>query len=303
MNKVCVVGCGNVGMAYAHELALKAHFVENITLIDIDTEKIKGEALDLIHTMAFSDNYIDVKCGTYQSCKDASLVVITAGKNQKKGGETRQELIKINAGIIKNIISEVEQSGFKGIYLVASNPVDVLTYIIVKECGISKTRVIGSGTVLDTARLKCVIGASLNINPRSVNAFVLGEHGDSEFVAWSVADISGVKLDENLAEKSKNKIEKDVVSSAYNIIQTKGYTNYGVGSCLYALTKAILCNENEVFTVSTYHAKDDCCYSMPAIIGVNGVVNKLTLNLSDKEKAKLKKSINSLKKCYKDYSN
>lgn len=298
MNKVCIVGCGNVGMAYAHEIALKATFVEELVLIDIEKERASGEALDLMHTMAFAGNYMQIKQGDYKDCKNANLLVFCAGRNQKKGGESRQDLLSSNAKIIKEVIDKAEKSGFNGIYLIASNPVDLLTLMAIKECGISQNRVIGSGTTLDTARLKYVLASNLGINPKSINAYVLGEHGDSEFVAWSVSSISGAKLESNIDKKIKNAIEKKVVNSAYEIIEKKGYTAYGIASCLFAITQAILCNENSILTVSTYHAKDEICYSMPAIIGLNGIVNKINLELSEEEEKKLKKSINALKKAY-----
>ena len=299
MNKVCIIGCGNVGMAYAHELALKATFVEELVLIDIDEQRAKGEALDLMHTMPFADNFMLIRSGDYTECANANLVVITAGKNQKKGGETRQELFKTNAKIVTSVIKQAEQAGFTGVYLIATNPVDVVTYVACTKCGVSASRIIGSGTTLDSARLKYAIGMRLGINPRSVNAYVLGEHGDSEFVAWSVSSISGANLSATLDEGVKSEIEKQVVNSAYEIIDAKGYTNFGVGACLYAITKAILCNENEVFTASTLNVNEDMCYSAPVIIGANGIVNKIILDLSTTEKQKLSESIKSLRNCYK----
>lgn len=301
MNKICVVGCGNVGMAYVHEVALKATFVEEIVLIDLQKSLAEGEALDIMHTMPFNENYMLVRAGGYDDVKDANLLVITAGKNQKKGGETRQELLKINAEIVTDIIKKAEKSGFKGVYLIATNPVDVVTYIACTKCGVNPSRIIGSGTTLDSARLKYALSVKLGINPRSINGYVLGEHGDSEFVAWSVSSISGANLSANLDEGTKVDVEKQVINSAYKIIDAKGYTNFGVGASLYALTKAVLCNENEVFTASNLHVQDDVCYSSPVVIGANGIVNKITLDLSATEKEKLAESIKSLRECYKNY--
>ena len=301
MNKVCVVGCGNVGMAYVHGLALKANFVEEIVLIDIEEKRAQGEALDIMHTMAFNENFSLVRSGNYSDCKDANLLVICAGKNQKKGGESRNELLKINAEIIVDVIKKAEKAGFKGVYLIATNPVDLVTYAACTKCGVNASRIIGTGTTLDSARLKYALGTKLGINPRSINAYVLGEHGDSEFVAWSVSSISGANLSATLDEEVKNGIEKQVVNSAYAIIDAKGYTNFGVGACLYALTKAILCNENEVFTASTLHVQEDMCYSSPVIVGANGVVNKISLDLSATEKQKLKECIEKLRETYKKF--
>lgn len=300
MNKVCVVGCGNVGMAYVHQLVLKANFVEEVILIDVDKKKAEGEALDMMHTMTFNENFMLVRAGDYSDCSDANLLVICAGKNQKKGGETRPELFKINSAIVIDVVKKAEKAGFKGVYLIATNPVDLVTYDACTRCGVNASRIIGSGTTLDSARLSYALGTKLGINPRSINAYVLGEHGDSEFIAWSVSSISGANLSATLDEKVKVGIEKQVINSAYAIIDSKGYTNFGVGACLYAITKAVLCNENEVFTASTLHIQEDMCFSSPVIIGANGIVNKINLSLSALEKEKLASSIKHLRDSYKN---
>lgn len=298
MNKVCIVGCGNVGMAFAHEVAMRGEFVEELCLIDIDDSRAKGEALDLSHTMAFASNLMTIKQGHFGESKDADVVVITAGRNQSKGGETRQDLVKLNAKIVSDCISECEKAGFQGVYIIATNPVDVVTYVALSSSGISENRIFGSGTTLDTARLKCVLGEKLKINPKSINAYVLGEHGDSEFVAWTLADISGSDISNYLTNEEKDEIEKSVKNSAYEIIEQKGYTNFGVGTCLFELTKAVLCNENVVYTVSTLNDEMDMCYSVPCIIGKDGIQNKLLLKLGVVENQKLNQSISSLKACY-----
>ncbi len=299
MRKVCVVGCGNVGIAYVHELMLKGDFVESICLIDVDKDKVEGEVLDLSNTMAFNDNLIDIQSGEYKDCFDADVVVITAGRNQQSSEESRLDMLKDNAKIVSCIIKEIEASGFKGVYIIATNPVDLVTLLSLKECKISANRIFGTGTTLDTARLKCVLGKKLCINPKSINAYVLGEHGDSEFVAWSKADISGVDIKSKLSLDDKKNIEKQVRDMAYEIIEKKGYTNFGVSSCLFALTKAILCDEGLVYTVSVYDEDEDMCYSMPAIVNACGIGAKLKIQLDDFEVKQLKKSVKCLKKCLK----
>ncbi len=299
MSKVCLFGCGNVGMAAAHEIAMKAGFIEELVLCDIDKDKAFGEALDLSHTMTFTQNVLQIKAGGYKDACGAEIVIITAGKNQKKG-QTRLELFKDNALIVCDIVKNCEKVGFNGIYVIATNPVDLVTLSIVKKCKIDAQRVIGTGTMLDTARLKCLLGGAININPKDINAFVLGEHGDSEMVAWSSADIAGASLNEKLFDNDKKLIEDKVKNSAYEIINSKGYTNFGVGACIYELVKSIICNENAILSVSTYHGKDNMAYSMPTIVGKCGIINKICPQLNDEEKNKLSLSIEKLTKAYKE---
>ena len=187
-NKVVLIGCGNVGMSYAYALLNQRTSVQELVLIDLDKERIEGEAMDLNHCLAFAPSKIDIKVGDYSDCKDASIVVIAAGANQNPG-ETRMDLINKNSKIFKSIVTEVMNSGFDGIFLVATNPLDVMTYLTWKYSGLEAHRVLGSGTSLDTARLRYLIASKLDISPKNVHAYVIGEHGDSEFVPWSNVNI------------------------------------------------------------------------------------------------------------------
>ena len=185
-NKVVIIGCGNVGMSYAYALVNQKSYVHELVLIDLNKEKTQGEAMDLNHCLAFAPSRISIKAGDYSDCKGASIVCIAAGANQNPG-ETRMDLLNKNSRIFKDIVSKVMESGFDGIFLVATNPLDVMTYLTWKYSGLDSSRVIGSGTCLDSARLRYLIGEKLNINPKNVHAYVIGEHGDSEFVSWSNA--------------------------------------------------------------------------------------------------------------------
>ena len=188
-NKVVIIGCGNVGMSYAYAIVNQQTFVNELVLIDLDKDRVIGEVMDLNHCLAFSPSKISIKAGDYSDCADASIVCIAAGANQNPG-ETRMDLINKNSVIFKSIVDSVMSNGFAGIFLIATNPLDVMTYITWKYSGIDSSRVIGSGTSLDTSRLKYMIGERLDVNPKDVHAFVMGEHGDSEFVPWSNANIS-----------------------------------------------------------------------------------------------------------------
>ena len=188
-NKVVLVGCGNVGMSYAYALLNQRTNVNELVLIDIDKDRVEGEVMDLNHCLAFAPSKIDIKAGEYSDCGDATLVVIAAGANQKPG-ETRMDLINKNSKIFKSIVTPIVESGFNGVFLVATNPLDVMTYLTWKYSGFETNKVFGTGTSLDTARLKYLVGSRLNVNSKSVHAYVIGEHGDSEFVPWSNADIA-----------------------------------------------------------------------------------------------------------------
>ena len=199
-NKVVIIGCGNVGMSYAYALINQRTYVNELALIDLNYERIEGEVMDLNHCLAFAPSKIDIKVGSYEDCKDASIVVIAAGANQNPG-ETRMDLINKNSEIFKSIIDKVMDNWFDGIFLVATNPLDVMTYLVQKYSGLPYNRVIGSGTSLDTARLRYIIGEKLSINPKNVHGYVIGEHGDSEFVPWSNVNIGLQNIKSFLNEK------------------------------------------------------------------------------------------------------
>ena len=220
-NKVVLIGCGNVGMSYAYALLNQRTNVGELVLVDLDQKRIEGEAMDLNHCLAFAPSKLDIKAGSYGDCHDASLVVIAAGANQKPG-ETRMDLINKNSKIFKSIVSSVVKSGFNGIFLVATNPLDVMTYLTWKYSGFDSSRVFGTGTSLDTARLRYLLGSKLNVYPKNVHAYVVGEHGDSEFVPWSNANVGLQKVEQFLSREELDEIAYEVKNSAYEIINRKG---------------------------------------------------------------------------------
>ena len=293
-NKVVIVGCGNVGMSYAYALLNQKTNVQELVLIDLNKERIIGEAMDLNHCLAFAPSKIKIKAGDYSDCKDAKIVCIAAGANQKEG-ETRMDLIHKNSAIFKSIVTEVMNSGFNGIFLIATNPLDIMTYLTWKYSGLPYNQIIGSGTSLDTARLRYMIGDKLNVNPKNVHAYVIGEHGDSEFVPWSNANIGLQNIKEFLNEEELNNIYVNVRDAAYDIIDRKGATCYGIGMCLVRITNAILGDENSIITVSTYDKNNDVFVGLPAVINANGVREKVYVNLTKEEEDRLQKSIDIIK--------
>lgn len=293
-NKVVVIGCGNVGMSYAYALLNQKSFVSELALIDLDERRIEGEVMDLNHCLPFAPSKIDIKVGTYADCKDAKLIVIAAGANQNPG-ETRMDLINKNSVIFKKIISNVMENGFNGIFLVATNPLDVMTYLTYKYSGLPHNQVIGSGTSLDTARLRYIVGNKLGINPKNVHGYVIGEHGDSEFVPWSNVNIGLQNINDFLKDEDKISIENEVRNAAYEIIEKKGATYYGIGEVLVRITNAILGDEKSVLAVSVYDPTNDCFVGLPSIVGSSGIVKKIYFNLNKEEEDKLQKSIDIIK--------
>lgn len=293
-NKVVLVGCGNVGMAYAYSLMNQKTYVSELVLIDINQEKAQGEAMDLNHCMQFASSKIKVRVGSYSDCRDAKIVVIAAGSNQEVG-ETRMDLIHKNSKIFKSIVDSVMASGFNGIFIVATNPLDVMTYITLKYSNLPVNKVIGSGTTLDTARLRYILSEKVGINTNNIEAYVIGEHGDSEFIPWSNASIALKNINEFLTIEEMNNIEEEVRNSAYEIIKKKGATAYGIGICLTSITSAILEDKNIVLTVSSYDKENEICISTPAIVNKDGVKEKLFIPLNDYEKDKITNSINVIK--------
>ena len=293
-NKVVIVGCGNVGMSYAYALLNQKTNVQELVLIDLNKERIIGEAMDLNHCLAFAPTRMQIKAGDYSDCRNAKIVCIAAGANQNPG-ETRMDLIHKNSKIFKSIVTEVMNSGFNGIFLIATNPLDIMTYLTWKYSGLPHNRIIGSGTSLDTARLRYMIGDKLNVNPKNVHAYVIGEHGDSEFVPWSNANIGLQNIKEFLKEEELNEIYVNVRDAAYDIINRKGATCYGIGMCLVRITNAILGDENSIITVSTYDKNNDVFVGLPAIINAQGVREKVYVNLTEEETDRLQNSIDVIK--------
>ena len=293
-NKVVLVGCGNVGMSYAYALLNQRTNVNELVLIDIDKDRVEGEVMDLNHCLAFAPSKIDIKSGEYSDCGDATLVVIAAGANQKPG-ETRMDLINKNSKIFKSIVTPIVESGFNGVFLVATNPLDVMTYLTWKYSGFETNKVFGTGTSLDTARLKYLVGSRLNVNPKSVHAYVIGEHGDSEFVPWSSADIALQDIDGFIEKDELEQIEKEVKNSAYEIINKKGATYYGIGMTLAMITNAILEDENRVITVSNYDSENGIYMGTPAVVGREGIKQRIYINLTEEETKKLQNSVDIIK--------
>ena len=302
--KVAIVGCGFVGAASAFALMQSGMFSEMV-LIDADQDKAEGEALDISHGLPFAKP-MQIYAGTYEDLADASIIVLTAGAGQKPG-ETRLDLVKKNVGIFKTIIPEIAKYNQSGILLIVANPVDILTYTAARLSGFTENRVFGSGTVLDTARLKYLLGEHLDVDSRNVHAFVIGEHGDSEFVAWSSLDISGVPVHDfcemrghHEHEEAMQQIADDVKNSAYEIIQKKKATYYGVAMSVRRICEAIIRDEKSVLPVSAIqhgnYGVEGVALSMPAIVGKNGVETMVPIRLSAAEYEKLRNSEKTLRK-------
>lgn len=297
-NKVVLIGCGNVGMSYAYALLNQKTSVQELVLIDLDKEKVIGEVNDLNHGIPFAPQKMKITAGNYEDCKNADLVVISAGANQNVG-ETRMDLINKNSKIFKAIVDEVMKTGFDGIFLVATNPLDVMTYITYKYSNLPSYKVIGSGTTLDTARLRYMLADKIDISSKNVHAYVMGEHGDSEFIPWSIAKIGPEDINTYIDDIEKEKIATDVKNAAYDIIKRKGSTYYGIGMCLVRITNAIFNDENAILTVSTYLEDEDVYVGIPAVIGRKGIVKYVKLNLNEEENKKLENSINVIKEAIK----
>ena len=301
--KIAVVGCGFVGSSSAFALMESGLFSEMV-LIDATKAKAEGEALDISHGLPFAKP-MQIYAGEYEDLSDASLIVVTAGAGQKPG-ETRLDLVKKNIGIFKTIIPEISKRNRDAILLIVANPVDILTYATVKLSGYPEERVFGSGTVLDTARLKYLLGEHLQVDSRSVHAFVIGEHGDSEIAAWSSANVSGVPLNDFCEmrghynhEESMKRIAEDVKNSAYQIIEKKNATYYGIAMSVKRICEAIVRDEKSVLPVSCIqhdnHGISDVALSMPHIVGKDGIEGVVPISLSEEEAAALRASAKTLR--------
>ena len=300
--KVALIGAGFVGMSMAYSM-LNRGGVSELVLIDIDQDKIKGEEMDLSHGLAFAPSKMIINAGDYSDCKDAQVAVITAGIAQKPG-QTRLELAEVNAKIVKEITKNIMASGFNGVIVVASNPVDLMTYVVAEVSGLPRNQVFGTGTVLDTARLRYLIGEYLNVSTKNVHAYIMGEHGDSSFVLWHYASVGckgmiDVMKDNHHTMKKLEEIHQEVVNAAYEIIEKKKATYYGIGVALSRIVKAIVDNENAILTISTYlnnqYNQNDVYIGVPAIINSNGVREIVELSLKQTEQQKLDNSCNIIK--------
>ncbi len=292
INKVAVIGAGAVGCSYAYAMVNQG-VAEEIVLLDVNEKKAEGEAMDLNHGVPFSPSPTVIRSGTYNECKNADLAVISAGLPQKPG-ETRLELLDKNSRVMRSIVGSLLGAGFDGIILVASNPVDILTYAAFKESGFPSGRVIGSGTVLDSARFKYMLGRYLEVDPRNVHAIIIGEHGDTELPVWSQASVGVESLDKVLRRRGNPRdraeledIFKQVRGAAYEIIERKGATYYAIGLCLTRITKAILSNENSILPVSCYldgqYGQSDIYMGVPAVVCRGGIRELIEIELDETE--------------------
>ena len=301
--KVAIIGCGFVGSSSAFALMQSGLFSEMV-LIDVDHDRAEGEALDISQGLPFA-RPMNIYAGDYDDASDAAVTIITAGANQRPG-ETRLDLVKKNVAIFKTIIPEIAKRHYQGIVLIVSNPVDVLTYVTIKLSGLPLGRVLGSGTVPDTARFKYALGQHLGVDPRTVHARIVGEHGDSEIAVWSTANVGGVPINSFCElrgfyehEESMKRIAEGVKNSAYEIIDKKNATYYGIAMTVKRLCEAIVRDEKSVLPVSNLmegdYGLDDVVLSMPAIIGRGGIEQKVPISLSEEEHRKLEESAAALR--------
>ncbi|KGE70068.1 L-lactate dehydrogenase [Limosilactobacillus reuteri] len=304
--KVVLVGDGAVGSSYAFAMAQQG-IAEEFAIVDIIKERTEGDAMDLEDATAFTAPK-NIYSADYDTCKDADLVVITAGAPQKPG-ETRLQLVDKNLKIIKSVVEPIVKSGFDGIFLVAANPVDILTYAVQKLSGFPKNKVVGSGTSLDSARLRVALGKKLHVDPRDVIANIMGEHGDSEFAAYSSATVGGKPLldiakDEGISKDELLKIEDEVRNKAYEIINRKGATFYGVATALMRISKAILRDENSVLPIGApmngEYGLNDLYIGTPAVVNASGVAKVIEVPLNDREKKAMADSAKQLEEVAKN---
>lgn len=289
--KAAVIGCGFVGSAIAFAL-MQSRLFSEMALLDADADKAAGEAMDIAHGVPFAGQ-MKIYAGNYEDIADAAIIIVTAGANQKPE-ETRLDLVHKNVAVYRNIIPQIAGQGFEGILLVVSNPVDILTYAAVKLSGFPEQRVIGSGTVLDTARLKYALSEHLGVDSRNLHSFIIGEHGDSEIAAWSSTNVSGIPLDDfcemrghfNHAQAMRQ-IAEEVKNSAYEIIEKKGATYYGIAMSVKRICESIVRDEKSILPVSSVmhgnYGIDGIALSMPAIVGSDGVENHVPISLNEKE--------------------
>jgi len=293
-SKIVVIGVGTVGSTTAYTLLLRSR-MDELVLIDANANKAVGDALDMNHGMPFL-GHAKVWAGSYEDCKDADIVIITAGAAQKQG-ETRTDLLKRNVAIYESIITEVLKYNTDGILLIATNPVDIMSYFSWQKSGWPVNRVIGSGTLLDSARFRYLIGQHLKIDPRSVHAHIIGEHGDSELPVWSLANVAGTAF--SLSDETKSEIFSNTRDAAYQIIEAKGATYYAIALALDRIVTAILRDESAVLNVATlldnYHGVSDVFLGVPCIVDRQGVREVLDIRINEEEKALLHRSADHLK--------
>ena len=305
--KVVLVGTGLVGMSYAYAM-LNQNACDELMLIDIDVKRAEGEAMDLNHGLAFAGSHMNIHTGTYADCGDADIVAIAAGVAQRPG-ESRIDLLQRNAAVFRSIIGPIVASGFTGIFLVATNPVDIMAHITLDLSGFDRRRVIGTGTTLDTARLRYMLGDYFGVDPRNVHAYVMGEHGESEFIPWSQAMIATKPvlqiIEESGGQFSRERLEaigEDVRNAAQKIIAAKKATYYGIGMSLVRITRAIFGDENSVLTLSAMlegeYGVNGVYAGLPCIVNRGGIHRRLELSLTDGEIAEFRRSCGILQDVY-----
>lgn len=306
--KIVLVGTGMVGMSYAFAL-LNQNLCDELVLVDINKKRAQGEAMDLNHGVAFSGGNMEINAGEYEDCRDADLVVLTAGLPQKEG-QSRLSLLKENKKIFEEILRQVLASGFRGIFLVATNPVDIMARIVQEISGFLPSRVIGTGTALDTARLRYLLGEKFSIDPRNMHAYVMGEHGDSEFVPWSQAMMSTKPIFDLCSESETChfqellELEEEVRMAAYRIIEAKKATYYGIGMAMARITKAIFGNESSILTVSGFlegeYGEKGLYIGVPCVVNRAGIRQVVELPLGAEEKKRLHDSCETLENTYRE---
>lgn len=287
MKKIVIIGCGNVGISYLKKLCL-TDMALDISLIDIDEEKLEGEVLDISQSLVYRNSNINLKIGNYSDCDDADIIVIAAGVTQSTN-DRMADLEKANE-IIVDITNNLRETSFKGIYLVACNPLDVITELVAHYTDHPFNKVIGTGCMLDTARLKSLISKKIKVKPNDINVYVLGEHGNSQFVAWSNANIGLENLSQFLSLDEKLELENETRHMGGVIVKHKGYTSEGVSACLLELTLVILNDLKKVYPVSNYNTTYDVYISTPCIIGKDGVEEVINIKLTSEEEEKLEES-------------
>jgi len=312
MSKIAIIGAGDVGTTIAYTIQLRG-LVTEIVLVDINRELVQGQVMDLNHGLFFV-RPVHIYAGTYADCTDADVIVITAGTRQKPG-ESRLQLLARNAQLCKWVVDKIEPHNSKGLFLIVTNPVDIMTQVVIKHSGLPKHRVIGSGTVLDSARFRYFLSRNCRVDTRNIHAYVIGEHGDSEVILWSQVHISGTPLDIFCkqcavacnATLNKNKIAEAVRHSAYHIIEAKGATNYGISLAVRRILEAIIRDEHSVLTVSTWlsgqYGLSDICLSVPCIINRTGVAQVIETPLAKSEEASLVNSAKLLRNARREMDN
>lgn len=290
-----IVGTGNVGASIAFALLNQRTPVSELILTDLDMHDAEGEAMDLRDALAIAPSWLKIRASDYSSAQNCDICVITAGANQKPG-ETRTDLLQKNAAITKDIVKQIMQNGFNGIFIVVSNPMDALSYLTWQYSGLPYEQVIGSGTILDSARLRLKLSEHLDVHPKSIHAYQVGEHGDSEFTLWSSANVGGENITKLISDSKREQITEAVRHEAYEIIQKKGATHYGIGVCTVQIINCILNDERRVLPVSSLDDCNDVYSGFPCVIGRQGIIRRLDIPMTEQEGIKMQQSVNVLKR-------